>query len=327
MITRQDLVHDRGLCIAKSSGALIGLAVGDALGDAGRDAEFRDRFGLVTSLPDGVQSTDDTEFALLTARTLVDCDGELTSETVLQSWRKYIVEQGGVYDRAGRPLYGAVENIKRGTLPPYSGIDNVLNNDDGAAMRVAPIGVVCAGEPKRAARLAEIDAQISHHADGIRAAQAVAASIAVAMVDGTPEEVIEAGIQQIPTDSWLGRAMARAMRICEQTPQIEQAWEPLHTELWTPVHSAAAEAIPQTYALLRLTDVDFRKGLFWSANFGRDADTITALVGAIAGAKQGISVIPDRWTELVRKPGGVCLKFATQEDILVLARELTKLIR
>jgi ADP-ribosylglycohydrolase len=66
--------------------------------------------------------------------------------------------------------------------------------------------------------------------------------------------------------------------------------------------------------------------LFWAANFGRDADTISAVVGALAGARQGAQIIPDDWVEIVRRPSGVCLKFAAQEDIPTLARQLADLI-
>jgi ADP-ribosylglycohydrolase len=327
MMTRTALAGDKNLCRDKAMGCLVGLAVGDALGDLGRDGLYRQRYGLITNLYEGAKSTDDTEFALLTARTLLDCQADLTVEKVVQAWQNYILAQGGMHDRGGKPLYGAVENLKRGLRPPLSGRDNVLNNDDGAAMRIAPIGIVWAGDPDRAAVMAEIEAQISHYADGIWAAQAVAASVAVAMVNGSTAEIIEAGLRRIPADSWLGRAMARAMAICEQAGSVEEAWEPLHTEFWTPIHSVSQEAIPQLYALFRLTDGDFRRGMFWAANFGRDADTISAVFGAISGARHGLSVIPVDWLEKVRRPAGVCLKFAAQEDICNLAEQLADLIR
>jgi len=312
---------------AKAVGCLIGLAIGDALGDLGRDNEYRKRYGLALEVNAQAKSTDDTEFAVLTARTLLDCRGDLTGEAVLRAWQRYILDQGGVFERGGQPLYGAVANLRRGILPPLSGRDNVAHYDDGAAMRIAPIGILCAGDPERAAQLAAVDAQISHHADGIWAAQAIAAAVAVAMVDGSTDEVLAAAAARIPEDSWLGRGYARAMRICDAKPDIMAAWEPLHSELWTPSHSAAAEAVPQALALVRLTGGDPRQGLFWAANFGRDADTIGALVGALAGARHGVQAFPDAWIEAVRRPSGVCLRFAAQEDIVELAGRLAALIR
>lgn len=326
MRTRDALKSDKERFLSKSKGCLIGLAVGDAMGDLGRSQEFRSRYGIVTNLYPGAKSTDDTEFGLLTARALLDCNGNLTPEAVLNAWKTHIIDQGGIFDRAGKPLYGAVENIKRGILPPLSGIDNVQNNDDGAAMRVAPIGIVCAGDPDKAAEMAAIDAQISHTADGVWAAQAIAASIAVAMVDGTVEEIIDAGKQYIPDDSWLGRSFARAMAICDHADSVEDAWEDLHTQLWTPVHSMSAEAVPQVYAIYRMTGGDFRKGMFWACNFGRDADSIAAIIGALCGAQHGLDVIPDRWVQQVRVASGVSLKFVANEDVIDLAEALVNLV-
>lgn len=326
MQTREALKRDKARFLSKSKGCLIGLAVGDAMGDLGRSQEFRNRYGIITDLYPGAKSTDDTEFGLLTARALLDCGGNLTPESVLNAWQTYIIDQGGIFDRAGKPLYGAVENIKRGILPPYSGIDNVQNNDDGAAMRIAPVGIVCAGDPEKAAVMAKIDAQISHHADGVWAAQAVAASIAVAMVDGPVGEVIDAAQQVIPEDSWLGRNFARAMTLCDSADTIEAIWEDLHTQFWTPVHSISAEAIPQVYAIYRMTGGDFRKGMFWACNFGRDADSIAAITGALCGALHGLDVIPDRWVQQVRVASGVSLKFVANEDVLHLAEALVNLV-
>ena len=107
----------------------------------------------VSSLYEGAKSTDDTEFAVLTAQTLLDCGGNLTTEALLAFWEKHILDQGGLFDRGGRPLYGAVENLRRGILPPLSGQDNVLNNDDGAAMRIAPIGSDFRVDPRAMAKL------------------------------------------------------------------------------------------------------------------------------------------------------------------------------
>lgn len=325
-MTHNQYSYNPSALAQRASGCLLGLAVGDAYGDIGRNDVYRQRYGIITNLYEGAKSTDDTEFAMLTAQMLLDWKGELTLERVTESWQRYIIEQGGMADRGGKPLYGAVANLQRGMLPPYSGADNVQNDDDGAAMRIAPIGIVCAGNPQRAAEMAQIDAQISHARDGIWGAQAVAASVSVALCENVSvEEVIQAGLKYIPADSWLGRTMEKAMRLCHEQGSIEMAWEALHTALWTPVHSACAEALPQAYAIFRLTQGDFRRGMFWAGNFGRDADTISAIVGALSGAIHGEAIIPPDWIEKVRRPAGVCLKFAAQVDVKETAEKLARL--
>jgi ADP-ribosylglycohydrolase len=312
--------------LERATGCLLGLAIGDAFGDIGRSHEYRQRYGVVTNMYEGARSTDDTEFAVLTAQTLLDCGGDLTSEAVVAAWQKYIVEQGGAKDRGGKPLYGAIANLQRGLLPPLSGQNNVQNNDDGAAMRIAPVGIVCAGHPDKAAEMAVIEAQISHDRDGIWAAQAVAASVAVAMAGASVAEIIDTGRRYIPDDSWLARTMDQAMEICDSAPDQFAAFEQLHVQLWTPSHSMAAEALPQAYAIFKLTQGDFRNGIIWAGNFGRDADTITAIVGAFSGAMHGADVIPPHWAERADRPAGVCLSFAAQKSMRALARELVALV-
>jgi ADP-ribosylglycohydrolase len=304
---------------------MAAVAVGDALGDIGRSAEHRSLYGIVTDMYDGAKSTDDTEFAVLTARALLDSGGVLTYASVEQAWRRYIIDAGGMFARGGRPLYGAVKNLERGMSPPLSGRDNVFNTDDGAAMRIAPIGILFAGDPERAAAAAEIDARVSHDTSGVWSAQAVAAGVAVSMVDATADELAATMLSYIPDDSWLGRSMAKAVALCDAASSVEDVWAELHTEFHTPEHAAVEEAVPQSFAISVLTGLDFRTGMFWAANFGRDADTISAIVGAIAGARHGIGAIPHHWVEKVRKPAGTCLRFAAQEDVVNLGEELAEL--
>jgi len=322
---RKELLENKEYYLSHARGALIGLAVGDAVGDLGRDQEYRARYGMVTSLYPGAKSTDDTEFSFLTARTLIDYEGDITPERVWQSWKINIVDRGGMKKRGGRPLYGAVHNIERGIKPPYSGIDNAMNDDDGAAMRMVPIGIFAAGDAEYAARLAAIDASISHDRDGIWAAQAVAAAISVAITGATPEMVVKTARNQIPNDSWLGRSFDRAIDLCRNAEGILDIWEALHVDFWAAEHASSAEAIPQAFALFFMSGRVMREALFWSANFGRDADTIAAVVCALVGASQGVEVFPRQWIEQVRKADGVCLGFVENEDALDLAKLLVDL--
>lgn len=304
--------------------AMVALGVGDAAGDLGRDDATRQKYGILSSLPPEGKSTDDTEFTVLSARSILDCPGVFNADFVAETWRKLVISDGGARERAGMPLYGALSNLAKGINPPLSGQDNVFNVDDGAAMRSVPFGIIGYGDTQKAAAMAAVDASVSHNNDGIWAAQAVAASTTVALKGGTVDEVIDAGRACIPNDSWLGRSMDKTFTMLSETNNPYDAYEALHTLLWTPKHSSSPEAIPQVYGLYKLSGGNFRKGFILSANFGRDADTICALVLAFCAAGSGLSVIPEKWIEQVRHPAGVCLRFAAKEDMVVLGLKLAK---
>ncbi len=214
-------------------------------------SQIPNRYGLITRLLEDGKSTDDTEFGVLTARALLDSKGALTPEKTAEAWRRYILDRGGAKKRAGRPLYGAIENLSRGMKPPLTGKFNVMNIDDGAAMRATPHGILWAGNPQRAAESAMADACVSHDADGIWAAQAVAAAVAVAMADGTVEEIVETACALLPPRSWIASAMNTAMDICERLPNIEEAYEELPRSSG-PRARASPRPCPQVFAIFRL---------------------------------------------------------------------------
>jgi len=326
MITRDQLINNKKLYVDKATGALIGLAIGDSFGDASRTEENHALYGITMDFcNDSSWSTDDTEFALLTAKTLIEAKGNLTEQHVLDAWLTHVVQQDELH-RGGASEREAALNIKRGLLPPKSGQYNSYFLSDGAAMRVTPIGIVCAGDPQRAAKMAELDARVSHWRDGIWGAQAVAVAVSVAMINGTMDDIFNAILNYIPDDSWLRFSLEKAIAIIEQHSSLEDAWMPLHTELWTEYKAVVPEAVVQAFAILKLTGGDFKKGIIYGGNFGRDADTIAAIVGGISGAMTGISGIPDHWIKNSRYPTGTCLKFTKGLDILQVAEQLTELI-
>jgi len=309
--------------------SMIGLAIGDSIGDQARSADNHTLFGITRDMyADASWSTDDTEFALLVAYELIESKGELTNEHVLKAWMERVVPQDDLGVKGGESEKGAVNNLRRGILPPYSGIDNSYNFSDGAAMRIVPVGIVCSGDPERAARLAAIDASISHDREGIWGAQAVAVGVAVAMAGASTDEIIATARRYIPDDSWLGRRFDQAMKVvADADGDLWKAWSPLHLQLRAEYRASNAEAIPEVFALYKLTQSKFIDGVLAGANFGRDSDTLAALIGALSGAKNGLSGIPADWIEKVRRPSGKCLKFTGTLDIRQVAIELADLIR
>ncbi|MGD9928007.1 MAG: ADP-ribosylglycohydrolase family protein [Sphaerochaeta sp.] len=328
MMRRAQFVEDRTLVRDRAVGGLVGLAVGDSFGDAARMQANREGYGFITDFNAGATwSTDDTEFALLTAKTLIACDGKLTTDDVVAAWFEDVVVQDE-FKRGGASEIAAAINLRRGLRPPQSGKFNTFHMSDGTAMRIPPVGIICAGEPEEAAKMAEIDATISHFGDGVWGAQAVAAAVAVAMVDGSFEEIFDAALSQIPSDSWLYHNMKRAFSIIEEADgSILNSWMQLHDEIRASTWATTAEAIPAAFACLKLEHSDFKPGLVLAGNFARDADTIGAVAGAILGAKYGLSAIPKHWVEKVRYPSGTCLQFTKGIDIVAMGEQLADLIR
>ena len=327
MITKAQLLKDKKLLQDKACASLVGHAIGDSFGDIARSPDYHLQYGITMDFSEKpAPGTDDTEFALLTAQTLIRTKGNLTEADVLESWKTHVLPLSELR-RGGASEREAAQNIRRGILPPLSGIYNSHYLSDGAAMRVTPIGIICASDPERAAAMAGIEASISHSRDGLWSAQAVAASIAVAMAGASVDEIYETAINVTPKDSWMRFTLTKALNIIEEKKTLEDAWKSLHDALWTEYKSVAPEAIASALAILKLTNGDFKRGIIYSGNFGRDADTISAIVGAISGAMNGMKSIPPKWVDKVKITTGICLPFTKGMDLVDVASQLSELVK
>jgi len=310
----------------KAAGCLIGLAIGDAFGDAARDPENQFLYGITMDFPEKpTGSTDDTEFALLTAEILLKSQGNPSRDDVVKAWKTHVIIQDEL-TRGGASEREAASNIRRGILPPESGKFNTYSSSDGAAMRSSPAGIIAAGNPDRAAELAERDAEISHWGEGIWGAQAVAAAVSVAMAGGSVEDIFEEAMRRAPEGSWLLHNFQQAKALMEEhNYNLHTVWMPLHQLLRGEYKASVPEAVVSAFAIFLLTKGNFKDGIIYSGNFGRDSDTIGAIVGALAGAICGLTGIPDDWTKRVKSPSGTCLQFTSTLDIIDVAHKLANL--
>ena len=328
MLTREQLKADRALLSDKAKGALCGLAIGDSFGDAARKPDYQRDYGITTDFHPGESwSTDDTEFALMVAETIIQAGGDFTAEDVEAMWRRHVVVQDELR-RGGVSEMDAAANLRKGMHAPQSGMYGTHTFSDGAAMRCGPIGIYCAGDPEKAAELCRIDAQISHCRDGIWGAQIVAAAVAMAMTDAPFGDIFDMTLRMLPEDSWMKMKLAEAYDIVDRAGgDIADAWMPLHDRMFCSYRAATPEAISEAFGCLRLSHGSFKSGVLLATNFGRDADTIGAVVGCILGARYGASAIPPHWLEHTRYPTGTCLQFTKGIDLYEKAEQLAELVR
>ena len=261
------------------------------------------------------------------AETIISCGGDFTAADVERMWKKHVVVQDELR-RGGVSEMDAANNLRNGLHAPQSGMFGTHTISDGAAMRCGPIGIYCAGDPDKARELCRIDAEISHSRDGIWGAQMVAVAVAMAMVDAPFEAIFEEVLRCAPEDSWLYARMKIAYRVVDEAKgDIADAWMELHNQLFCSYRAATPEAIAEAFGCLRLKHDTFKGGVLLASNFGRDADTIGAVVGCILGARYGASAIPPYWLEHTRYPSGTCLQFTRGIDLFEKAEQLAELVR
>lgn len=316
---------------SRARGSMAGLAVGDALGrpaEGMEPAEIAERWGRIEGyVADTPIGSDDTEYALLTAKALLRYREDFSAQTVADLWRTEVCGQEGAFAGSGFSEMAAIRNLERGHRPPRSG-QHAHSWSDGLAMRVAPIGIAAAGDPEQAARLAAEDGLVSHAGEGIYAGQSVAAGVAVAMGGGGAEQCYDAALAVVPEESWTARCLRIAYEVVHTAPDwpatAATAVERLavHSYYWADL---APEAVGLTFTAVLAGDGDARETILNAVNLGRDADTIAAMAGAIAGAMGGIDAIPAEWLPAVAVAPGVCLQTTKGMDPMTVADQLTEL--
>lgn len=316
---------------ARARGCLAGLAAGDALGrpaEGMEPDEIAARWGRIEGyVADTPVGSDDTEYALLTAKALLRYRADFTAERVAELWRSEVCHQEGGFAGGGFSEMAAIRNLERGHRPPRSG-QHAHAWSDGLAMRVAPIGIAAAGDPDQAARWAREDGLVSHSGEGIYAGQAVAAAVAVAMAGQSLEDAFAAALAAIPQDSWTARCMRTGQEIVAAGPDWATtarnavAALAVHRYYWADL---APEAVSLAFVAALAGDGGFTETVLNAVNLGRDADTIAAMAGAVAGAATGIDAVPRDWLAAVAVAPGICLATTKGMDPMTVADSLCEL--
>ncbi|WP_458575933.1 ADP-ribosylglycohydrolase family protein [Streptomyces sp. ALB3] len=315
----------------RARGALLGLAVGDALGAPAenmRPSEIRRRWGRIEGfVSDDPAGTDDTEYAIFSGLLLARHGSALTVAHVERAWHHWIADlDEGPFRGAGFSERGTLENLRRGLAAPISAQHRHAWSD-GLAMRAAPFGVFAAGRPAEAARLVAVDGQVSHDGEGIYGGQAVAAGVAAAMVGAGLASVIAAALSVVPMDSWTARSLRRAVTAAQRTyPDRLTGERAVRSAVviggypWTDL---APEAVGLAFGAFTAARGDFRTAVLTAVNMGRDADTTAAVAGALAGALHGMSAIPPDWAAAIGPVRGSCLPSMRGYHVLDIAELLT----
>lgn len=202
--------------------------------------------------------------------------------------------------------------------PREAGVGNVVNC--GAAMYVAPVGLVNPGDP-RGAYAEAIDLTGAHQSSyGREAAGVFAAMVAAAVAPGaTLDDVVAAALDvahdgtaaalRAVVDAVSGwgapprtddeeRALARLVReTVAPFDSVGPEYRQMSMDARRPSRTKSIEELPVALGLLLAHGADYRGSVLAAVNYGRDADSIAVMAGAVAAGLGGSDVVPAGWLD------------------------------
>lgn len=270
-------------------GALLGLAVGDAIGTtlefSRRDSGVRVD-DMVGGGPFGLQPgewTDDTAMALALADSLA-ADAALDAHDLMHRFVAWW--QHGDYSCTGRcfdigiTTREALARFKRND-DPYAGSVDPMSAGNGSLMRLAPVAIRHWQNRGQLGDTAARQSRTTHAAPEAVAACVVYADMLADAISGKSKlDVLAAArsssapvIAGIVGGSWRGKSRQDIRSSGYVAHSLEAA-------LW---------CIGRTSS--------FASAVLLAANLGDDADTTAAITGQLAGALYGAEGIPEGWLE------------------------------
>ncbi len=273
----------------RARGALLGLAVGDALGTTleftRRDSQPR-HTEMTGGGPFGLRPgvwTDDTSMALCLADNLL-ATGQVEPRDLMNRyigwWRKGDYSVTGSCFDIGNTTRAALERFER-TDNPLAGDTAVSAAGNGSLMRLAPVALFYCDDRAAAGKAARLQSQTTHAApECLEACEAFAHLLCDALQGAGKEELL--GDSVTGFTGKIAELLAGGWRR-KRRDAISSSGYVVHTL------EAALWAVGKASS--------FEEALILAVNLGDDADTVGAVTGQLAGALWGARAIPARWIE------------------------------
>ncbi|MBD7984524.1 ADP-ribosylglycohydrolase family protein [Sporosarcina sp. Sa2YVA2] len=208
-----------------------------------------------------------------------------------------------------------LRNVLANCDPREGGYGNMINC--GAAMYIAPIGIVNAGNPKGAYDEA-ISFAMAHQASyGLEAAGVLAACVSKAFEENiTIADIVETAIHYAKdgTKIAIQEITDLAQKFKDENATLDDVVDGFHeclekfspmkndvhrkieklgipTNHYTPSRVWSIEELPIALGFIVYNDGEYYKSIYDGINSGRDTDSIGVMIGVILGAMNGTSVI------------------------------------
>ncbi|QKW20010.1 ADP-ribosylglycohydrolase family protein [Kitasatospora sp. NA04385] len=315
----------------RATGALLGLAIGDALG---KPTEFLNlhEIGLLSPdwrqlpLPGKAQVTDDTQMTLALARALRDAlaEGPLVPPRLEAPLRAEFVDWWRSPDNDRAPGMTCLRSCFRlSTGRPWQDASDLGSKGCGANMRVAPLGLVRELTDRQVAGAAQLQSGLTHgHPTALAASELTAFTVRWLAQGADPAGLparlrAHAHEQRTRYDEfWLGDLASRdhfgspeefiargwdeSLRALDRLDAALAAADPEADPCErTGAGWVAEEAFASALLCFLLFPDDPVAAVRRAAVSSGDSDSLACLAGAFAGARHGADAWPREWTERI----------------------------
>lgn len=227
--------------------------------------------------------------------------------------------------------------------PREAGVGNVVNC--GAAMYMAPVGLANAGDP-RGAYAEAIDVAGAHQSSyGREAAGVFAAMVAASVAPGARvDDVVQAALdvahdgtaaalravvdaaagREVPTDDDGERELARVIRdAVAPFDSVGPEYRQMSMDARRPSRTKSIEELPAALGFVVGHRGDYRGAVLGAVNYGRDADSIAVMAGAVCAGLGGRGVVPTEWLDEIERASRMDIR-ATGRLMAESAREILR---
>lgn len=270
-------------------GQLIGGCLGTQL-EGYTTEKIRERFGEVRGyLRKPETYNDDITYELAYLDMFAKKGYAITSEDVACAWLE-LISDGYSAERT------ALENLRRGVMPPESGrLHNYFSDWIGAQMRTPIHGMLAPANPALAARLAADDSVVSHSNNGMLGGIFNAVMVSLAFTGKDMKTLLKRAVAMIPDDSEFYQVVDSTVKLCEECGDWESAWhiceEKYKKYNWIHAYpNAAAEIIALWYG-----NMDFEETCYIICMEGQDVDCTAAPVLNVLAVMLGFGALDEKW--------------------------------
>ncbi|NLY62127.1 MAG: hypothetical protein GX054_11595 [Clostridiales bacterium] len=310
-------------------GCLLGGLIGDAMGAPVENwhyKEIEEKYGVLREFSG--EGTDDSAVKLILCEALIKNGGHITCDELADSF----LNNEKYYDLFYIPVRNMYHKLKSDiSRPTEAGRGNMPSSS--SALAISPLGLVNACNPRQAARETYDVASLVHSGETsfcCDAACAMAAAVAQAITPGsTVDDVIDASTRYLHKKSaaLMIEKINSVVQMAKDAGNYKTFRQRFYENCLYDIICNSLETVPAALAIFYLSDGDPVQCIINGANFGRDADTIASMVGALAGAFAGVSKLDPGWVEQIEATGSFQQELAQQiiDIILERAKEMAEI--